>query len=72
YYNHNINFFPISWKEEDQVSNVKMFSQAINVLGMLLKYTLNSDKFIKSELREELRNEYDAKVSCESVSYNEK
>lgn len=57
YYNHDIAFFPITWREEDQVSNVKMVSQATNVLGMLGKYAVNHE-FIRKELREEPIKEY--------------
>lgn len=71
YYKHNISFFPISWEEDDQVSNVKMFSQAVNVLGMLFRYFIKRGKFIKSELREKPKSEYSAKVICESVTNNE-
>lgn len=59
YYKHNIKFFPISWREEDQVSNVKMTSQAINVLYMLVKYIINKKKFITSELRENPVEKYE-------------
>ena len=38
YYNQSIKFFPISWREDDQISNVKMFSQAKITLKMALKY----------------------------------
>lgn len=38
YYEHDIKFYPISWREEDQVSNVKMASQAVTVLKMLWRY----------------------------------
>ncbi len=65
YYKHNISFFPISWREDDQVSNVKMFSQAINVLGMLFGYFTKRGNFITSELRENPKAEYTAKVICE-------
>lgn len=71
YYKHRISFFPISWREDDQVSNVKMFSQAINVLGMLFKYFIGKEKFIKSELREDPKEEYSAKVIYESRMKNE-
>ena len=71
YYKHNICFFPISWREDDQVSNVKMVNQAFNVLEMLGKYFLKRGAFIKSELRETTRDEYVAKVICESGKFNE-
>jgi len=41
YYNHDIKFYPISWREDDQVSNVKMANQAIKVLSMLWDYYVN-------------------------------
>ena len=52
YYKQNVRFFPISWREEDQASNVKLTSQAINVLSMLGRYMLHH-KYITTELREE-------------------
>jgi glycosyltransferase involved in cell wall biosynthesis len=36
-----VTFFPISWREEDQVSNVKMASQALKTLGAAKGYALN-------------------------------
>lgn len=72
YYKHRVHFFPISWREDDQVSNVKMMSQAINVLDMLAKYFLKKDKFIKSDLREKLIEEYNADIIYESEKYYEK
>ena len=38
YYNQTIRFVPISWKETDQVSNVKMASQALKTLKILYEY----------------------------------
>lgn len=58
YYKHNITFFPISWREEDQISNVKMINQAFTTLLMLFKYVINKEKFIKSELRTTTIEEY--------------
>ena len=43
FYKQNIKFFPISWREADQVSNVKLTSQAFNVLGMLFRYAFNHE-----------------------------
>lgn len=65
YYKHHIRFFPISWREEDQVSNVKMASQAISVLKMLGAYARNHE-FIRSELREQIRGEYSADIIKEN------
>ena len=60
YYKHNIMFFPIIWREEDQVSNVKMTSQAIEVLKMLFKYFFNHN-YIKSEFRSKKIEKYTSK-----------
>ena len=65
YYKHHIRFFPISWREEDQVSNVKMASQAISVLKMLGAYAWNHE-FTRSELREQIREEYSADIIKEN------
>lgn len=59
YYKHSIRFVPISWREEDQVSNVKMFSQAKMTLKMALKYFFNKN-YIKSEFREKIIDSYEA------------
>jgi glycosyltransferase involved in cell wall biosynthesis len=64
YYSHNIYFFPITWREEDQVSNVRIFSQAVNVLRMLLSFTLRRRRFITSELRARAIENYDADVAA--------
>lgn len=60
YYKQSIKFFPISWREEDQISNVKMFSQAKITLKMALKYRFNK-KYVQSEFREKIIEEYTAK-----------
>lgn len=65
YYKHHIMFFPISWREEDQVSNVKMASQAVSVLKMLGAYAKDKE-FIKTELRETAREAYLADVIQEN------
>lgn len=61
YYKHNIKFEPISWREDDQVSNVKMVNQAITVLKMVFSYIINKNKFIKKEFREKIIDKYTAK-----------
>ncbi|HOO29067.1 MAG TPA: glycosyltransferase family 2 protein, partial [Lachnospiraceae bacterium] len=38
YYRQDIRFYPVSWREEDQVSNVRMINQAMTVLKMLFDY----------------------------------
>ena len=51
YRKQKVRFFPISWREEDQRSNVKLFRQAFKVLGLLAGYDVRRGHFLASELR---------------------
>lgn len=62
YYKHKVKFFPIIWREDDQVSNVKMVNQAITVLKLLGSFVLNKQKFVESEHRDKVVKEYTAQV----------
>lgn len=62
YYKHKVKFFPITWKEDDQVSNVKMVNQAITVLKLLGSYVVNKKRFVQSEHRDKIVDDYQAKV----------
>lgn len=62
YYRHTIRFFPILWREDDQVSNVKMVNQALVVLRLLGSYILNKKKFVVSEHRDNPANQYTARI----------
>ncbi len=53
-----IKYFPISWREEDQRSNVKLFQQAFRVLKMLVSFALSPSYFLKQDLRERPRLKY--------------
>jgi glycosyltransferase involved in cell wall biosynthesis len=44
-------FFPISWREEDQVSNVKMASQALKTLGAAARYAFVRRDFRRRDYR---------------------
>lgn len=58
YYKQDYLYFPMTFREEDQVSNVKLFKQALFVLKLLLRYAGNPQKFITSEMRESARESY--------------
>lgn len=51
YRKQTVRFFPISWREDDQVSNVRLFRQAFKVLRLLARFGLRRGAFIASELR---------------------
>lgn len=44
-------FFPISWREDDQVSNVKMASQALKTLGAAKGYAFSRRRFRAEDYR---------------------
>ena len=49
--------YPVSWREDDQVSNVKMMNQAFKVLQMAAEYFFHNES-IKKEYREISRDSY--------------
>ena len=57
----SIMYFPIRWSEDDQVSNVKMFSQAIEVLRILGLYAFCKKKFVQKDFRDKEIAEYTSK-----------
>lgn len=62
YHKQNVMFFPITWKEEDQVSNVKMFKQATKVLRLLASYVFSRKKFMNKEHREKVIESYESDI----------
>lgn len=62
YYRHKVHFFPIVWREDDQVSNVKMVSQAVTVLKLLGSFVMNKKKFVDAEHRDRVVADYTAQV----------
>jgi glycosyltransferase involved in cell wall biosynthesis len=46
-----VSFFPISWREEDQLSNVRLFRQAFKVLKLLAGFAVARARFLQRELR---------------------
>ena len=62
YYKHKVKFFPIVWREDDQVSNVKMVNQAVTVLKLLGSFVLNKKKFVQEEHRDKVIAKYTAKI----------
>jgi glycosyltransferase involved in cell wall biosynthesis len=51
-------FFPISWREDDQVSNVRMASQALKTLGAAREYLIGRETLRIGEHRTVPRAEY--------------
>lgn len=55
-------FFPISWREDDQVSNVKMTSQALKTLAILRDYCLRPAQFRQADHRATPHERYEFDV----------
>ena len=66
FYKHKMKFFPIIWREDDQVSNVKMVNQAIVVLKLLGSFLLHRRKFAAEEPRDKVVENYSAEVVYEN------
>lgn len=60
YLKQRVRFFPIVWREDDQVSNVKMVSQAMRTLEMLWDYVRDKDSLLTAEHRERVIDAYTA------------
>lgn len=69
YLKQRIHFFPILWREDDQVSNVKMVNQAITVLRLLGSYVLNKKKFVEAEHRDHIVAAYEADVVTTNIRH---
>jgi glycosyltransferase involved in cell wall biosynthesis len=65
----NFGFFPISWREEDQISNVKLLRQSIKGLKILSEFFFDTERFLKIDhSRPNLQKPYTAKeIAVSSV-----
>lgn len=68
---HRTAFFPIVWREDDQISNVKLFSQARRVLGLLVRFTLLRGRMLAAEHRATPREGYTAQVVAANAAFRE-
>ncbi|MCP8464219.1 glycosyltransferase family 2 protein [Pseudomonas sp. ZM23] len=62
YRKQKVRFFPISWREEDQLSNVRLFRQAFKVLGLLAGYFFKRGGFLRGEMRAKPFDSYSGKI----------
>ena len=65
FYSQKMLFVPISWREEDQVSNNKLFKFSVALLKMLKNYSANKENYITSEMREKIIENYKAEIVFE-------
>jgi glycosyltransferase involved in cell wall biosynthesis len=57
-----VRFFPIGWREEDQISNVRLFRQAFKVLGLLSGYFFKRGAFLGEEMRAKPFDSYSGEI----------
>lgn len=62
YLGHRVRFFPISWREDDQVSNVKLVSQTRKITSLLLSFATSQAKFMRKDHRAQSRDDYPTEV----------
>jgi glycosyltransferase involved in cell wall biosynthesis len=65
---HRIEFFPISWREDDQTSNVRLFHQASTVLRMLFSFAISPHRWMTTDHRTIAHPEYAADELARSNS----
>lgn len=62
-----IRFFPIEWREDDQLSNVKLVRQALRVLGIALSYAFSRNSYIATDYAQPYREQYPSTVVFNSA-----
>lgn len=61
HYHQKIKFYPISWREEDQISNNKLVNFSISLLKMLWFYSVNRKQFFSHDHRIRIIDTYSSK-----------
>jgi len=57
-----LKYFPITWSEDDQVSNVKMTSQALKTLSILFEFIFQRNRFRSTDHRDVKHITYEFEV----------
>jgi dolichol-phosphate mannosyltransferase len=57
-----LRFFPLTWRESDQVSNVKLFSQAIRVAGLPLAFIVHKKRYLATDYSDPPLSAYPSSV----------
>lgn len=61
-----LQFFALEWREDDQLSNVKLFRQAFNVLGIVVRYVVTRRTYLNSNYSEDPSETYSSQVVFDS------
>jgi dolichol-phosphate mannosyltransferase len=63
-----IRFFPITWREDDQISNVKLVRQALRVLKIAADYSFRRRHYLQTDHSGRSSSAYTAKTVFESAN----
>jgi dolichol-phosphate mannosyltransferase len=66
YRGHDVRFFPISWREQDQRSNVKLVQQGVRVLDLLRRRAIAPERFFAADHRQTPRGAYPSEIVFEA------
>ena len=55
---HALRFFPLTWREDDQISNAKLGRMGFQILGLLWGRIVNNQRFLEDEHRAVARGAY--------------
>lgn len=67
----NFKFFPLTWREEDQVSNAKLWKQSLEILNLTLNYCRNHEKLFQDFNTQPESKVYSYKVKYQADLYGE-
>lgn len=67
HYRQKLLFFPISWREEDQVSNNKLTSFAVSLLKLCAQYLKGPKAFVEKEWRTKIIEDYTYQVVASNL-----
>lgn len=59
YYKTNFKFFPLTWREDDQISNAKVFKQGMHIIKMTFQYVFNDRKLLSES---DIMNNFNYKI----------
>lgn len=62
-----IMYFPITWREEDQVSNAKLVNLSLNLLKLCGVYLKGKKAFVEREWREQIVDTYESDIVASNL-----
>jgi dolichol-phosphate mannosyltransferase len=63
-----IRFFPLEWREDDQISNVKLVRQSLRVLSIAVRYALQRNRYLADDYSAQRGQPYSFSVEYDSCA----